>query len=163
ELALDASETIHQKQLLSTVKAAARNLLHVINDLLDFSKITAGKLALDLADFSLRAAVGDTLRALAVRAHRKGLELGSHVQQAGLEGLEVLVVDDNESNRTILLEWFADWRMRAAAVGDAVSTFDALERAQDAGAPFALVLLDSRMPDIDGITLAQRIRERFGQ
>src|SRR5262249_5009519 len=58
-----------------TVKAAADNLLGIINDLLDFSKIEAGKLELDPADFSLRGAVGDTLRALAVRAHKKGLEL----------------------------------------------------------------------------------------
>src|SRR5947207_7196540 len=52
----------------------------MINDLLDFAKIEAGKLELDPADFSLRAALGDTLRALAVRAHRKGLELVCHVQ-----------------------------------------------------------------------------------
>src|SRR5205085_2882961 len=51
-----------------------------INDLLDCSKIEAGKLELDMADFSLRTAVGDTLRALAVRAHTKGLELVYHVQ-----------------------------------------------------------------------------------
>src|SRR5205823_6688039 len=48
--------------------------------LLDFSKIEAGKLELIPADLSLRAAVGDTLRALAVRAHGKGLELIYHVQ-----------------------------------------------------------------------------------
>src|ERR1700678_3897881 len=52
----------------------------MINDLLDFSKIEAGKLVLDVADFSLRAVVGDTLRALAVRAHTKGLELIYDVQ-----------------------------------------------------------------------------------
>src|SRR5947207_14834170 len=52
----------------------------MINDLLDFAKIEAGKLELDPADFSLRAALGDTTRALAVRAHRKGLELVCHVQ-----------------------------------------------------------------------------------
>ena len=60
---------------MRTVKSAADNLLGIINDLLDFSKIEAGKLELDSADFSLRTAVGDTLRALAVRAHKKGLEL----------------------------------------------------------------------------------------
>src|SRR5947207_10449474 len=52
----------------------------MINDLLDFAKIEAGKLELDPADFSLRAALGDTLRALAVRTHRKGLELVCHVR-----------------------------------------------------------------------------------
>ena len=44
------------------------------------SKIEAGKLELVPADFSLRAAIGDTLRALAVRAHKKGLELAYQVQ-----------------------------------------------------------------------------------
>jgi predicted ATPase/signal transduction histidine kinase/CheY-like chemotaxis protein len=73
-LALDLARTEHQRQLLSTVRSAARNLLNIIDDLLDFSKIAAGKLTLDDADFSLRAELVDALRALAERAHRKGLE-----------------------------------------------------------------------------------------
>ena len=80
ELALDTPLTDDQRQCLKTVKSAADNLLSIINDLLDFSKIEAGKLELDPGDFSLRAAVGDTLRALAVRAHKKGLELIYQVQ-----------------------------------------------------------------------------------
>src|SRR5205085_2197740 len=80
ELALDTPLTDDLRQCLRTVKSAADNLLGIINDLLDFSKIEAGKLELDPADFSLRAALGDTLRALAVRAHKKGLELIYHVQ-----------------------------------------------------------------------------------
>ena len=79
ELALDSELTEYQQQCLTTVKAAAENLLTIINDLLDFAKIEAGKLELDLADFSLRSAVGETLRSLAVRAHKKGLELIYHV------------------------------------------------------------------------------------
>src|SRR5262249_18114334 len=58
----------------------ADNLLFIINDLLDFAKIEAGRLELDLGDFSLRSAVGNTLRALAARAHRKGLEVVCNVQ-----------------------------------------------------------------------------------
>ena len=80
DLVLDTPLTDDQRQCLRTVKSAADNLLGIINDLLDFSKIEAGKLELDPADFSLRAAVGDTLRALAVRAHKKGLELVCQVQ-----------------------------------------------------------------------------------
>ena len=80
ELVLDTPLTEDQRQCLKTVKSAADSLLGIINDLLDFSKIEAGKLELDPADFSLRAAVGDTLRALAVRAHKKGLELVYQVQ-----------------------------------------------------------------------------------
>ena len=80
ELALDTPLAEDQRQSLKTVKSAADNLLGILNDLLDFSKIEAGKLELDPADFSLRAALGDTLRTLAVRGHKKGLELVSHVQ-----------------------------------------------------------------------------------
>jgi two-component system sensor histidine kinase/response regulator len=93
ELALDSAADDHQKQQLSTVRSAARNLLGIINDLLDFSKIAAGKLALDGTDFSLRAELGDTLRALAPRAHRKGLELICHV------GLEVPDVSFGDAGR----------------------------------------------------------------
>ena len=75
ELALDTELTEDQRHCLDTVKSAGDNLLIIINDLLDFTKIAAGKLELDLADFSLRTVVGDTLRTLAIRAHKKGLEL----------------------------------------------------------------------------------------
>src|SRR3954452_22993300 len=80
ELVLDTPLDEDQRQGLKTVRSAADSLLGMINDLLDFSKIEAGKLELIQADFSLRGAVGDTLRALAVRAHRKGLELIYQVQ-----------------------------------------------------------------------------------
>ena len=80
ELALDTPLTDDQRQYLKNVHSAAESLLGIINDLLDFSKIEAGKLELDLADFSLRAALGETMRALAIRAHKKGLELVSQVQ-----------------------------------------------------------------------------------
>jgi PAS domain S-box-containing protein len=298
ELALDSAPSDYQRQLLSTVRSSAKNLLGIINDLLDFSKIAAGRLTLDRADFSLRAATGDTLRALAVRAHRKGLELLCRVRpdvpdalygDAGrlrqvllnlvgnaikftprgevevevatdaapnertvalvftvrdtgigiarekqaaifrafeqgdssttrkyggtglgltisaqlaalmdgaitvhsepgrgstfrfsarfarsslpevatasperLAGLRVLVVDDNEANRHILEEWLTDWRMRPTAVGDASSVLAALAHADEVGEPFSLVILDGRMPDGDGITLAAQIRRRYG-
>jgi PAS domain S-box-containing protein len=75
ELALDTPVTDQQRKYLIVVQSATEALLEVINDLLDFSKIEAGKLELDRATFSLRAVINDTLRSLALRAHRKGLEL----------------------------------------------------------------------------------------
>ncbi len=299
DLALDTPLAEDQRQYLKTVKSAAANLLGMINDLLDFSKIEAGKLELDVADFSLRAAVGDTLRALAVRAHRKGLELIYDVQpevpdalvgdagrlrqvllnlvgnaikftDAGevvvrvevagdpapegdvglrftvrdtgigiprdqqerifrafeqedtsttrkyggtglgltiaarlvalmggtitvesepgrgstfavtarfglqphpteplaarppvlLRGLRVLVVDDNPTNRHILEQWLRDWQMDPTAVGDGLAAMGALWDAASLGQPYPLVLLDARMPDTDGLTVAGWIRER---
>ena len=79
-----------------------------------------------------------------------------------LEHLQVLVVDDNETNRQVLIDRLTEWRMRPLAVSDAASALDALVRAEAQGTPFALVLLDSRMPDLDGISLAAEIQGRFG-
>ncbi|MDB5384896.1 MAG: domain S-box [Planctomycetaceae bacterium] len=299
ELVLDTSLAEDQRQSLKTVKAAADNLLNIINDLLDFSKIESGKLELDLADFSLRSVLGETLRTLAMRAHRKGLELISDVHpgvpdalvgdsgrlrqillnlignalkfteqgdvvvrvectdeptlddevrllfsvtdtgigippdkheaifrafeqedtsttrkyggtglgltiasrlvalmggkisvvsQPGrgstftftascrrqtqssetisaqppvlLQDLPVLIVDDNETNRYILEEWLHGWKMKPTAVGDGVAAMDALWQSATTERQFALILLDARMPDTDGLALAARIRER---
>jgi two-component system, sensor histidine kinase and response regulator len=75
EVVLDTQLTEGQRQSLRTVHSAAGHLLAMINDVLDFSKIGAGKLELDRSPFALRESVGETMRALAIRAHRKGLEL----------------------------------------------------------------------------------------
>ena len=319
ELVLDTPLDEGQRQGLKTVKSAADSLLDIINDLLDFSKIEAGKLELVPADFFLREAVGDTLRALAVRAHKKGLELVYQVAQdvpdalfgdagrlrqvllnlvgnaikftdegevvvtvrsqesgdrsqeskqltsltpdscllspdsvglrftvrdtgigippdqqerifrafeqedtsttrkyggtglgltfasrlvglmggtitvdsapnlrsgstfaftarfgrqlnppepvpaqppVSLHNLPVLLVDDNATNRHILAEWLRGWRMNPMAVGDGMAAMDALWRRAANGRPYALVLLDARMPDADGLTVAAMIRER---
>src|SRR5205823_3927200 len=302
ELVLDTPLDEDQRQGLKTVRSAADSLLGIINDLLDFSKIEAGKLELVPADFSLRGAVGDTLRALAVRAHKKGLELIYQVQpdvpdalvgDAGrlrqvllnlagnavkftdegevvvrveiqgsgpapspgagevglrftvldtgigippdqqarifrafeqedtsttrkyggtglgltiasrlvalmggtitvdsapgkgstfaftarfgqqphsqpvavqapvsLHNMPVLVVDDNATNRHILAEWLRAWQLDPTAVGDGMAAMDALWHRAANGRPYVLMLLDARMPDADGLTVAARIRER---
>ncbi len=79
ELMLDTTLTEQQRRYLSLVNSSANALLSVINDLLDFAKIEAGKLELVQADFSLRALLDETLRALALRAQEKGLRLACHV------------------------------------------------------------------------------------
>jgi CheY-like chemotaxis protein/HPt (histidine-containing phosphotransfer) domain-containing protein len=79
DLALDTRLSDEQRNYLTVVNSSANALLNVINDLLDFSKIEAGKLDLDQAPFGLRAALNETLRALALRAHKKGLELLCHL------------------------------------------------------------------------------------
>jgi PAS domain S-box-containing protein len=79
ELALDTKLTSQQREYLTTVKNSASSLLNLINDILDFSKAEAKKLELDRVDFVLRDMLEDTLRALAVRAQQKGLELACHV------------------------------------------------------------------------------------
>ena|SRR5579871_21504 len=75
ELALDTELTFEQREYLTTVKSSADSLLTIINDILDFSKIEAGKLALDPIPFPLQETIENTMKAMAVRAHEKGLEL----------------------------------------------------------------------------------------
>ena len=75
DVVLDSDLTIDQRECLTLVKGSAENLLIVINDVLDFSKIEAGKFDLDLVHFNLRDRLEESVKALAVRAHTKGLEL----------------------------------------------------------------------------------------
>jgi two-component system sensor histidine kinase/response regulator len=75
ELLLDTEVTAEQHESLELVKSSAESLMRVINDILDYSKIEAGKLDLDPVEFQLRGVLEDTLKTLALRAHRKGLEL----------------------------------------------------------------------------------------
>ena len=79
ELALDTQLTPDQLEYLTAVKTSAESLMTIINDILDFSKIEAGKLDLESTDFNLRDCLGDGLRALALRAHEKSLELAYNV------------------------------------------------------------------------------------
>ncbi|WP_166827925.1 PAS domain S-box protein [Thalassoroseus pseudoceratinae] len=79
ELVLDTSLTPAQRDYLSTVWESGEALLSLLNDILDFSKIEAGKLDLERTEFSLRECLGDTMKSLALRAHRKGIEIAFHV------------------------------------------------------------------------------------
>src|SRR5439155_14074555 len=74
--------------------------------------------------------------------------------------LPVLIVDDNATNRHILEEWLRSWQMKPAAVGDGLAALDALWHGAACGRPYALVLLDARMPDVDGLALAAQVRKR---
>jgi PAS domain S-box-containing protein len=87
ELALDTDLTREQRDYLNLVKTSAESLLAVINDVLDFSKIEAGRLDLNAIDFSLRDCLGDTMKALALRAQQKGLELTPHISPKVPDGL----------------------------------------------------------------------------
>jgi signal transduction histidine kinase/DNA-binding response OmpR family regulator len=297
ELALGTDVTAEQREYLETVRSSSDALLGIINDILDFSKIEARKLEIDVIDFDLRYAIADTLRALAPRAHAKGLELacqiapdipptlggdpsrlrqimvnlignavkftetgevvvrvdcerieserasvtlsvsdtgigiprekhatifdaftqadGSTTRRFGgtglgltisarlaelmggsiriesepargtqvyltlpfeiratppitpsrgglndLQGLHVLVVDDNATNRRILEEILVTWGMQPTLVDGGLAAIAALDRALAAGKPFPLAIIDFQMPDIDGFGLAGRIKAR---
>jgi signal transduction histidine kinase/DNA-binding response OmpR family regulator len=293
ELALDTEMNAEQREFLSTASASADSLLTIISDILDFSKIEAGMLSLDAAPFQLSECLEGTLSTLALRAHKKGLELACHIdhevpdaligdqgrlrqilvnlvgnaikftsvgevlvdvrrqsaaedeiavcfevrdtgigiapeshqrifdafaqadgsttklyggtglglaissQLAGLmggrieveselgrgstfrftarfsqaaqgtepirrsvelDGLRVLVVDDNGTTRRILREMLGGWRMSAHTADSGQTALMLLESAAREGERFPLVILDAHMPGMDGFDLAKRIQ-----
>ena len=294
-LALQTRLTAEQQDYLRTVKSSSLALVAIVNDILDFSKIEARRLELELVEFELRETVGDTAKAIAIRAAEKGLELACdvgpdvpelllgdagrlrqvllnvlanavkftnegevvlrvsvenaaepHVQlhfsvrdtgigipldkqeqifraftqadssttrryggtglglaialrlvelmggrmwveseigrgstfhftavfdrpaapvtdfvshrPTALDGLRVLVVDDNATNRRILEEMLASWQMKPHAVSSAGTAMEALREASPTDARFHVVLSDCQMPHVDGFTLARQIK-----
>jgi two-component system, sensor histidine kinase and response regulator len=297
ELALGTDLTPEQREYLSTVKLSADSLLSVINDVLDFSKMEAGKSELEVREFDLRGSLETALRTLALAADRKGLELlcevspdlpkvvkgdpnrlrqilinlvgnaikftaegevlvtvkvcdppgansllhftvsdtgigvpaekqkrifepftqadntttrvyggtglglaiskrlvelmggriwvesrvggGSHFhftvslppsESAGEthvlplpeipRGVRVLIVDDNRTNRRILLDHLRNWAIRAEAVESGELALGELDAAQRAGDPYSLILTDVHMPAMDGFDLIREIGRR---
>ncbi|MHB8861480.1 MAG: response regulator [Pirellulaceae bacterium] len=296
DLTLDTKLTVEQREYLEMVKTSADYLLAVINDILDFSKIEAGRLEMETRDFSLRDNLDETVAALSLRAHEKGLELADEVapdvpdalvgdpgrlrqivvnlvgnavkftdrgevvvrverqsqtdhrvelhfsvldtgigipadkkemlfkaftqldasttrkyggtglglaissqlvrrmggrlwveselgrgstfhftahfdlsrepvqrrlpaESTRLRGLPVLAVDDNATNRRILQGMLAHWGMKPTVVAGGKQAMAVLQQAQQAGEPFALVLLDNMMPEMDGFALAEQIQQ----
>jgi signal transduction histidine kinase/DNA-binding response OmpR family regulator len=83
-------------------------------------------------------------------------------RSVGLDNLPVLVVDDNATNRRILEEMLTNWEMLPTAVAGGKTAREALVRAEAAGEPFPLALLDASLPEMDGFTLAQQIKDHAG-
>jgi signal transduction histidine kinase/DNA-binding response OmpR family regulator/HPt (histidine-containing phosphotransfer) domain-containing protein len=75
QLLIKTSLNPQQQRYAETVRVSAESLLNVINDILDFSKVEAGKLELEVLEFDLRESVESVCDLLAQRAHDKGLEL----------------------------------------------------------------------------------------
>ncbi len=293
-LALDTDLDDEQREYLKIVEDSGHNLLWLLNDILDYSKIEAGKLDLDPIDFSLRDCLNNTMRALMFEGREKNLELAvdvpgdvpdaligdpgrlrqivtnlvgnsikftpegeivvavavesqedraallhfqvrdtgigispekqelifesfsqadasttreyggtglgltitaklvgmmggaiwveseigegstfhfncrfglqerpatgvSPVDRDAVQGMKVLVVDDNEINRRILVEVLRGQDMKPVAVADATSAIADMRRAHQAGSPYELVLTDANMPEVSGFELAEMI------
>ena len=77
-----------------------------------------------------------------------------------LDGVPVLIVDDNCASRTILVEMLRAQGADPVAVGSGAAAIDALNLARRAGRPFTMAMLDFQMPGMDGLALAERIREQ---
>ena len=295
ELLLDTGLDRVQRNYLETVDSSANILLQILNDILDVSKIEAGKLTLETTDFALLDCLDGVMKIMAVRAHEKGLELACRVDpdvpaallgdpirirqivvnlvgnaikfteegevvvevvrepsegddialhvsvrdtgigipldrqqkifesfaqadssttrqfggtglgltissqlvqmmggriwvesEAGkgstfqftarlgvsnepvetvapaaldrLNGLKVLAVDDNATNRLILGEMLRNWHMEPTLVESGPLALGLLRAAVDTEEPFDLVLLDAMMPNMDGLEVARQMR-----
>jgi two-component system, sensor histidine kinase and response regulator len=295
ELLMGTEQTAEQREYALMLKTSGESLLSVINDILDFSKIESGKLSLDPVTFDLHQTLEEVLRALALKAHEKHLELvlqisrdvpeqvigdrgrlrqilvnliGNAVkftqqgevllnvhcnqrtdqeleiqfnvsdtgigipsekhsvifeafaqadgattrnyggtglglaisaQLAGMMGgriwvesatgqgstfsftvrfgvaaahrtaavtllhdellhLPVLIVDDNATNRRILVEMTHGWGMQPSPAESGPDALVRLNRARQDGSPFRLALIDGNMPGMDGFELAERIK-----
>ena len=90
DLTLGTSLTAEQREWLDLVKRSARHLLSVINEILDFSKVEAGKMELDSAPFRLRSCLEEVRSLLNFKAEEKGLRL---TVQLGTEVPETLIGD----------------------------------------------------------------------
>jgi PAS domain S-box-containing protein len=75
-----------------------------------------------------------------------------------LKGWRTLVVDDNSTNRLILVETLAAWGALLTTAENGAQALTELVRASQAGEPYGLVLLDCRMPGMDGFQLAEHIQ-----
>ncbi len=281
-----------QHEYVRIFKSAGENLLTLINDILDISKLEAGHFELEKIDFNLREVLEKTCEILALRAHKKGLELACHLvsdvpvklvgdalrlrqvlvnlvgnaikfteqgeivveirpgsqpqellfsvsdtgigipadkqmtiferftqvdasttrQYGGtglglnisqriveamggkiwvesksgrgstfyftasfevrpgpeepvapppvsMQGLRMLVVDDCATNRLVLREVLSEWGAEVQEAHDGKQGLAELQRARNSAAPFDLVLLDCRMPGMDGFDVAQQIQQ----
>ncbi|MGA2471458.1 MAG: ATP-binding protein [Solirubrobacteraceae bacterium] len=81
ELALDGELDPQQHQYIHMAHSAAEGLLLVINDILDYSKIEAGKIELEAASFSPRETIGEACAMLALEARAKGVELAVRIDR----------------------------------------------------------------------------------
>jgi signal transduction histidine kinase/CheY-like chemotaxis protein len=295
ELALSTTLSEEQREFLLTVKSSADRLLTIINEILDYSKLEAGKTVLDSVVFHLPSVVSEVARSLALLAHQKGLELTERIapdvpadltgdpvrlgqvlinlvgnaikftehgevcvdvsakavtngraclqfsvrdtgigialdQQEGLfrefqqaqtsgnrlyggtglglavsksivtlmggeiglksmpgqgttitfdahfdvclasrpappisseedlHGIPTLIIDNNATNRRILSELTRQWKMKSHICDSGESGLAELSRAASAGNPYRLLLLDEKMPGMDGMEVLDRIR-----
>ena len=80
-----------------------------------------------------------------------------------LEGRNLLIADDNVTNRMVLAEMLGHTGLRTTMVENGLEAVAAWERAQAQASPFDLLLLDITMPVMDGLRALAEIREREGQ
>ena len=88
ELVLDTELDDHQREYLETVRTSSSALEMLINDILDLSRVEAGRLELERSAFSLRTRVEEVVKSLSLKARDKGLALTSQLAEGVPEWVE---------------------------------------------------------------------------
>ena len=95
-------------------------------------------------------------------AVRLGIKCGAKMpclpRSINLHGLRSLAVDDHPINRKILVETLSSWNAHVKAVGDGHQAVTALRQAAESSHPYGLLLIDCRMPGMDGFQVVEAIR-----
>jgi CheY-like chemotaxis protein len=99
QLCLSTPLTVDQRDYLDTVERSAESLMQLLNDILDVSKIEAGKMEIDRAPFSMRDCVESSTRTMLAAAQQKGLVLTWEVDPQIPDNL---VGDDNRIRQVLL-------------------------------------------------------------
>ncbi len=81
------------------------------------------------------------------------------VSTTPLEGMEVLIVDDNATNRRILQGLFQNWGMQPTTVEDGKRALKSIREARASARSFQLLMIDARMPEMDGFELTRRLKQ----
>jgi len=81
------------------------------------------------------------------------------IHHEGVIGMRALVVDDNQTNRRILCEMMFNWQMNPVGAASGAEAIKKMRDAAAAGKPYSLVVTDANMPEMDGFSLAEQIRQ----
>jgi PAS domain S-box-containing protein len=92
------------------------------------------------------------------RFERADAEAVPAAARRSLAGHRVLIVDDNETNRTILRQQLTHWGLGTVSVESGEAALASLRAAARGGSPFDVAILDMQMPGMDGLTLARVIK-----
>lgn len=144
-----------QQRLTTSLTSSASSLMLILNDILDLSKVEAGKLALDPAPMDLAVLLGETIDVLATQAQSKGVEL----MAAPAPGIDCLLMADSLRLRQVLLNLVGN-AIKFTESGEVALTADILERTSSS-LSLAIAVRDTGI----GMTPAAcaRIFEPFGQ
>ena len=123
DLLLGTQLTGEQREFAEVVRSSGDALLHVIDDILDYSKIEAGKLDLERAPFSVRECVEGALDIVAPRAWEKGIELGCLIDEAAPAG----ILGDKARLRQVLLNLLSN-AVKFTEAGEVVVLIEAEPR-----------------------------------